>query len=532
MKPPFKNTVFHLFTALLAAGSSQLTAYAETGENMKQKTKTFVLEEATVETIHAAFAARTLTCTALVKNYLARIEAYDKQGPALRAIITVNPAALDIAAKLDKQYNDSKGRVGPLHCIPVILKDNYNTFDMPTSGGNVAMKNSAPTADAFTVDKMRKAGALILAKANLQEFARGGVSISSLGGQVLNPYDLTRTPGGSSGGTGAAIAANFAVLGLGSDTGQSVRSPASANNLVGVRPTRGLVSRAGVIPNSYTQDELGPITRTVKDAARLLDVMVGYDPKDPITAFGVGKPPASYAAGLKANALKGAHIGVMTNLYGKDERHAEVNKVMDQVVETMRARGAIIIRFALPLYDTLAPVIATSQWEARTVMDKYFADLGNAGPVTSFRQLVDTKSASPDIQKQLEAEIAVEDGMNNPTYKDRTLSRDKLRLSVASKMAELKLDAILYPLQKILVVPAGQADQPERNGTLSNGTGMPAVTFPGGFSTPTATAPLGVPVGAELLGRDYSEPLLLSLAYSFEQTAKTRKAPLSTPALK
>ena len=532
MSPSRPNAQIVVFTAFLAFGVLQLPAYGQNGKNMKQKAKSFVLEEATVESIHAALASGTLTCTALIKSYLARIEAYDKQGPALRAIITVNPNALRVAAELDRQYKDSNGRVGPLHCIPIILKDNFNTYDMPTTGGNVAMKDSVPTADAFTVARMRKAGAIILAKANLQEFARGGVSISSLGGQVLNPYDLTRTPGGSSGGTGAAIAANFAVLGLGSDTGQSIRSPASANSLVGVRPTRGLISRAGVIPNSLTQDEIGPLTRTVKDAARLLDVMVGYDADDPITAFGVGRTPLSYAAGLKADALKGARIGVMTNLYGKEERHAEVNKVMEQVIKTMEAGGASIIRFTLPEYDTLATAVATSQMEARWVMDKYFSELGSGAPVTSFRQLVDSRTAAPDIQKTLEAEIAVEDGMNSQRYKDRTLNRDKLRLAVSAKMAELKLDAILYPLQRILVVPTGQREQPERNGTLSNGTGFPAVTFPGGFSTPTATAPLGVPVGAELLGRDYSEALLLSLAYSFERTTKARKAPLSTPALK
>jgi Asp-tRNA(Asn)/Glu-tRNA(Gln) amidotransferase A subunit family amidase len=522
MKSPVKKIALLCLTASLAFGALQRPAFA----------KPFVLEEATVGSIHAAFANKTLTCTALIKGYLARIEAYDKQGPTLRAILTVNPEALTVAGKMDRQYLDSKGRVGPLHCIPVILKDNFNTFDMPTSGGNVAMKASQPAADAFAVDRMRKAGALILAKSNLQEFARGGVSISSLGGQVLNPYDFTLTPGGSSGGTGAAIASNFAVLGTGSDTGQSIRSPASANSLVGVRPTRGLVSRAGVIPNSYTQDEIGPITRTVKDAALLLDVMVGYDPKDPITAFGVGKPPASYAAGLKANALKGARIGVMTNLYGKEERHAEVNKVMEQVIATMEANGASVVRFAVPEYDQLAPALATDRYEARTVMEQYFSELGSGVPVTSFKQLVDSRTASPDIQKTMEAEIAIEDGMNHPAYKDRTLSRGKLRLAVAAKMAELKLDAILYPLQRIVVAPIGQPNQPERNGTLSNGTGFPAVTFPGGFTTPSATAPLGVPVGAELLGRDYSEPLLLSLAYSYEHAAKTRKAPLSTPPLK
>jgi amidase len=493
--------------------------------------KPFVLEEATVDSIHAAFKDGSLTCSALVKSYLARIEAYDKQGPALRTVLTLNPQALGLAAKMDAQYKASKGKVGPLFCIPVLLKDNFNTFDMPTSGGNVAMKTSQPSADAFTVDRIRKAGALILAKTNLQEFARGGVSNSSLGGQVLNPYDLTRTPGGSSGGTGAGLASNFAVLGTGSDTGQSIRSPASANSLVGIRPTRGLVSRAGVIPNSATQDEVGPIARTVKDAARLLDVMAGYDPKDPITALGVGKQPASYAAGLNAAALKGARIGVMTNLYGKDERHAEVNRVMEQVIKTMEARGATVVRFNVPEYDALSQNVSTDRWEARVVFDKYFADLGPNAPVTNFRQLVDTRTAAPDVQKIMEAEIAIDDGLKNAVYQERTLNREKLRIAVASKMAELRLGAILYPLQRILPAPTGQYDQPERNGVLSHGTGFPAVTFPGGFSTPSASAPVGVPVGAELLGRDYSEPLLLSLAYSFEQAAKMRKMPASTPPL-
>lgn len=509
----------------------QSPAYAKSASN--KGVKPFVLEEATIASIHTAFANKTLTCSALVKSYIDRIDAYDKQGPSLRAIITVNPEALNIAAEKDRQYANAKGQIGSLYCIPIILKDNYNTFDMPTSGGNLAMKDSVPPADAFTVNKMREAGAIILAKANLQEFARGGVSISSLGGQVLNPYDLTRTPGGSSGGTGAAIASNFATVGTGSDTGQSVRSPASANSLVGIRPTRGLISRNGVIPNSFTQDELGPLARTVTDAAQLFDVMVGYDPKDPITSFGIGKRPAKgYAAGLNANALKGARIGVMTNLYGKEARHAEVNQAMEQVIRTMEAKGATVIRFDLPEYDKLAPTVATSQWEARSAMDHYFAALGPNAPVTSFRQLVDSKTASPDVQKTLVSEIAEEDGLHNPKYEDRTLSRDQLRLAVSAKMAELKLDAILYPQQQILVVPVGQRDQPERNGALSYGTGFPAVTFPGGFSAPSANAPEGVPIGAELLGRDYSEAQLLSLAYAVEQAAKVRKAPLSVPALK
>jgi amidase len=491
----------------------------------------FVLEEASVDSIHAAFRSGALTCTALVQAYLDRIAAYDTQGPSLRTIRTLNPDALRTAAELDRQYREQRGRVGPLHCIPVLLKDNFNTRDLPTSGGNVAMRTSQPLADAFTVDRMRKAGAIILAKTNLQELARGGVSISSLGGQVLNPYDLTRTPGGSSGGTGAGLASNFAVLGTGSDTGQSIRSPASANSLVGIRPTRGLVSRAGVMPNSFTQDEVGPIARSVKDAARLLDVMAGYDPKDPVTAFGIGHHPASYAASLNPRALRGARVGVMTNLYGKEERHAEVNRVLEQVIRGMEAQGATVVRFDLPEYDKIAPTVGTDRFEAAVAMNQYLAELGPNVPVTSFRQLVDSRSATPDVQKTMEGEIAVEDGLNNATYRERMLSRDKLKLAVVAKMAELKLDAILYPLQRILVAPAGQPDQPERNGALSHGTGLPAVSFPGGFSSPSATAPLGIPVGAELLGRDYSEPTLLSIAYAYEKAYHPRRPPLSTPPL-
>ena len=499
---------------------------------MPETAKPFVLEEATVDSIHAAFRNGTLTCAALVKGYLDRIAAYDRQGPALRALINLNPDALAAAARLDAQYQKNPGLLGPLHGIPVLLKDNYHTADMPTTAASIAMKDWQPAADAFTVAKMREAGALILGKTSLTEFARGGMSLSSLGGQVRNPYDLTRTPGGSSGGTGAAIAANFAVLGTGSDTGQSIRSPASACSLVGVRPTRGLVSRGGIIPNSFTQDEAGPIARTVRDAAILLDVMAGYDENDPVTAFGVGKAPASYAASLRPDALQGARIGVMNNMSGTAPRHAEVNRVMEHVIQAMESAGATLIRFDLPEYDRFAPIVSTDRFEAAAAFDDYFARFRDHIPVKSFRQLVDSRTASPGIQKVMESEIAIEDGMNHPDYKDGMLARDKLRLAVVAKMAQLRLDAIMYPLQRVLVAPAGEAEQPERNGVLSHGTGFPAVTFPGGFSAPSETAPIGVPVGAELLGRDFSEPLLLSLAHAFEQVARVRKPPISTSPLR
>ena len=494
-----------------------------------QQPAPFHLQEATIAGIHRAFAAGGLTCTQLTRAYLDRIEAYNLKGPALRAIINVNPRAMDVAAEKDRQYEANPSGVGSLHCVPIILKDNFNTADMPTTAGHVGMRTSQPSADAFTVGKIRNAGALILGKANMSEFARGGMSFSSLGGQVLNPYDLTRTPGGSSGGTGAAVAANLALIGTGSDTGQSIRSPASANNLVGVRPTRGLVSRSGVVPNSQTQDEVGPIARTVTDAALLLDVMVGYDAADPITAFGSGRIPKSYTHLLSKDALKGARIGVMTNLFGDAERHREVNRLMAGVISRMESLGATVVRFNLPEYDALAPVVATATLEARTVMDRYFSTLGPNAPVRSFAQLVAAKTSA--AQKTLEEEFAAADGINSQDYKNRMLNRDKLRLAVTAKMADLKLDAILYPLQKILPAPITAEDQAERNGTLSNGTGFPAVTFQAGFSAPSASASLGVPVGAELLGLDFTEDRLLAYAYAFELAAGMRKPPPSTPAL-
>jgi Asp-tRNA(Asn)/Glu-tRNA(Gln) amidotransferase A subunit family amidase len=490
----------------------------------------FHLEEATIASIHAAFASGQLTCTRLTQLYLNRIQAYNLRGPSLRAIITVNPRAMELAANLDRFYRVDPSRAGPLFCIPIVLKDNFDTADMPTSGGNLAMKNSQPTKDGFTVAKMRAAGALILAKANLQELARGGVSVSSLGGQVLNPYDLTRTPGGSSGGTGAAIAANLGAIGTGSDTGQSIRSPASANALVGVRPTRGLVSRSGVIPASQTQDEAGPIARSVTDAAILLGVMAGYDAGDPVTALGYAHQSKDYTKGLKADALKGARIGVLSNLAGHDSRHQEVNAAMDRLIAKMRALGARVFSIDLPVYDKLAADLDTSTLEAKTVMDRYFATLPANAPVKSFAQLVATKTSA--VQKTLENELSIPDGMNSDLYKTRMLNRERLRLAVAQWFAgPLHLDALLYPHQRVLVAPVALGDQPERNGTLSNGTGYPAVTFPAGFSAPTTSAPLGVPIGAELLGPDFSEDKLLAYAFAFEQAAQPRKAPRTTPPL-
>src|SRR5713226_1100506 len=311
--------------------------------------RSFHLMETSMAYIHEAMQAGTLTCHNLVRQYLERIHAYDQQGPAINSMLYVNPASLEHADAFDRDFERTH-KLKPLGCIPIVLKDNFDTADMPTTAGAVTLKGAQPEKDAFAVQRLREAGAIILGKANLQEFAGGGISVSSLGGQVKNPYDLTRTPGGSSCGTGAAVAANFAAAGTGSDTGGSIRSPSSANSLVGLRPTRGLISRDGIVPVSFTQDTIGPMTRNVSDIARLLDVMAGYDPNDPVTGLSVGNIPETYTAFLQ-NGLKGARLGVLTNAFGHGPEYDEVNTVMAKAIEALKEQGAVIVQVEDPSLD-------------------------------------------------------------------------------------------------------------------------------------------------------------------------------------
>jgi amidase len=489
-----------------------------------------LLDEASVRSIHAALDAKTVTCAQVIRHYLDRIAADDDRGPAVNAIITVNPRAIETAEQMDRIDRTTRQR-RPLHCIPVVLKDNFHTADMPTTGGSVTFAKMQTPDDGFVVKKLREAGAIVVAKANLHELARAGTSVSSLGGQTKNPYDLTRTPGGSSGGTGAAIAANFGVLGTGSDTGQSIRSPSSANGLVGLRGTRGLVSRGGVMPFSTTQDEAGPIVRTVEDAARMLDVMAGYDPADPITAFSNGHIPRSYTATLDPNGLKGARIGLLTDFVGGDPIHQDVNRIVDSAVAKMTSLGATVVRVSIPGLDDLTRGLNLMNLEFKAAFDRYLASLGPVSPVKSLEEFVARGGFHESMRRGLEGDLKITDGPGSPEYQRMFARRESLRQAVMTVMAANRLDAILYPHQKRLVVPIGE-DQADRNGVLSNSTGFPALTFPGGFSPATATAPIGVPVGLELLGPEWSEPTLFKLAFAFEQAAKVRKPPQSTPPLK
>ena len=494
--------------------------------------RSFHLAEASITDIHEAMQAGTLTCHSLVQQYLDRIEAYDKQGPAVNAMLYVNPRALQQADAMDQEFKRTR-KLKPLGCIPIVLKDNFETADMPTTVGSILLKGAQPPKDAFAVAKLRDNGALILGKANLQEFASGGISVSSLGGQTRNPYDLTRTPGGSSGGTGAAVAANFAAAGTGSDTGGSIRSPSSANNLVGIRPTTGLISRDGIVPVSVTQDTIGPMTRNVADCARMLDAMAGYDPNDPVTALSVGHIPGSYTAFLQ-NGLRGARLGVFKNLFGNGPDNEEVNKVMAKAIEVLKQQGAVIVPVEDPAVDPdyLNANVRLNEFEFQTDINRYLQAQGSRVPVHSLAEIIASGQFDKATLTKFFANVRSHpDGFDDPAYKDRRIKIDGFKIEIANLMAQNNLDALVFPHQKCLVVPIGETNQPGINGVVAALAGFPSIVVPAGFSLPTTHAPMGVPVGMEIVGHPWGEPKLLKLAYGFEQATHARRPPESTPAL-
>lgn len=483
--------------------------------------------EATVAGIHAAMLAKEISCRDVVEFYLRRIEAYDAKGPHLNAVILVNPRAGEEADRLDAEFRKTGKFAGPLHGIPVLLKDNFDTFDMPTTAGSLSLAGFVPPDDAFVTARLRTAGAIILAKTNLHEFAIWGETVSSVLGQTLNPYDLTRTPGGSSGGTGAGIAANFGLIGMGTDTINSIRSPASANSLVGIRPTIGLVSRDGIVPYSLTQDTAGPICRTVEDAVRALDVIAGYDSADAETAWGVGMAPPSYTAFLKRDGMKGRRIGVLESFFGKDPVHAEVNRVVREAITVFSQNGAEVLSITEAIDSGwLTSKVSVHLDDLKDHLNGYLRVLPPAAPVHSLEEVMASGKYHCGIKANMETALALSTG--TPEYNAKLALRAETRTRVMKLMAGYRLDAIVYPHQQQLVCKTGES-QRERNGVLCSVTGFPSIAVPAGFSAPGPDAPLGVPVGLEIIGRPWSEPLLIEIAYGFEQASRFRKAPLSAP---
>lgn len=485
------------------------------------------LTEATVSAVHAALRSGVLTVQQLVRGYMDRISVLDRSGPRINSILALNPNALT-EAELADAWLAAKPTdpLAPLVGIPVLIKDNIECAGMEATAGSVCLKGNLATADAFVVRRLREAGAIVLAKTNLHELASGGETVSSLQGQTLNPYDLTRTPGGSSGGTAAGIAANFGLLGVGTDGINSIRSPASANNLVGLRPSMGLISRAGLIPCGLTQDTIGPITRTVADAAVMLDVMAGYDPADPITSQGVPHIPSSYTHALDADGLNGARIGVLRSFFGSAEVHAPVNDVMRQALAVIEAQGAelVVIDDAIDPDVLIAEVLA-HHYEMQRDLDAYLARCPSTVAVHSTEDIIANGNAHPSVAGTLKTAVAL--AHDEAAYRERLQRQEALRQRLLGLMAAHRLDALVYPHQRRLVARIGEP-QAERNGVLASATGFPAIVIPAGFSAPDDDAPLGVPVGLELFGRPFSEPVLLRLAYAAEQALQARRQPRAT----
>jgi amidase len=518
-----QNSKIHVFVCVFALLVGTATLPDSTAQTAPLS---FELMEATIPQLQATLAAGTITSKDLVAMYLARIQAYDQKGPALNAISVINTQAMADAEKMDAERSTGRTR-GPLHGIPVIVKDNYDTADMQTAAGSRALAGWVPPDDAYLVQKLHDAGAIIIAKSNMQEFAYGIITVGSLFGATRNPYALDRNPGGSSGGTGAAIAANFAAVGMGSDTCGSIRLPASHNSLVGIRGTQGLASRGGILPLSHTMDMGGPIGRSVTDVAVVLDAIVGYDPKDPQTSASVGNIPNSYTDFLKLTGLRGARVGLVTALLGSAPEDGEVAKVVRAAVNEMKGDGADVVEVTIPdltelLTDPGGPGSLIIRQDFKFDFNAYLAARPTA-PVRSLEEVLASGKFHPAIEKQLNDSQAIQ-SRDTKEYLQFIAKRNAVREAILGAMADNHLDVLAYPTITRKANLIGQA-QAGSNCKLSSTSGLPAISIPGGFT------PDGLPVGLELLGRAWSEPQLIKFAYAYEQSTRHRHPPTSTPAL-
>lgn len=475
--------------------------------------------EASIPELQEAMAAGRITAVELVEAYLARIAAYDRQGPALNSILRLNPRARDEAAALDHE-RAVRGPRGALHGIPVILKDNFDTHDLPTTAGSVALASLRPPRDAWVVKRLREAGAIILAKANMHELAAGITTVSSLGGQTRNPYDPRRCPGGSSGGTGAAIAASFAAMGWGSDTCGSIRIPAAFASLYGLRPTQGLVSRKGIIPLSHTQDIGGPLARTVVDLAIALDATVGYDPEDPATAILRDSQPPRFQAALDPQALRGARLGVLENYFA--ETDSQIDSVVRAALDSMRSLGAEVVSLTIPGLDSLLAGSRAVDFETKFDLMDYLAAIPEA-PLRSVAEILEKGLYHAALEQRIRL---IERAQQRETAEYRAVlaKQAMIRDIVISVLEHQRLDALVYPTMRQKPAPIGER-QAGSTCQLAAHTGLPALSAPAGFT------PDGLPVGIEFLGKPLSDARLVALAYSFEQAGPQRRPPTTTPPL-
>ncbi len=491
------------------------------GASPESNNLSFDVTEQSVTQLGVGMAEGRVTAVDLVDSYFARIEAYDQQGPNLNAMIVLNPLARQEAAALDEERALGQIR-GPLHGIPVVVKDNYDTSGMPTTAGTIALATSRPPDDATQVKRLRDAGAVILGKTNMHELARGITTIASYGGQTRNPYNPRRNPGGSSGGTGAAVAASFAAFGMGSDTCGSIRIPSAHHALVGLRGTRGLASGDGIIPLSTTQDIGGPLARSVEDLALALDATVGYDPADESTRLSDGHIPDTYTAALNPEGLAQARIGAVRSMLGNNGAERAVLAVMETAIAEMEALGATVIDIEEPDLTEVVQGASVIGQEFKFDFDEYLQNTPGA-PIRSLAEVVRQGLYHGILESGLKDALSLE-VLDTEDYRQRLAKRDEVRTTVIDLMIGESLDALLYPTIRQTARPVGQP-QPGSNCALSATSGLPAITVPAGYAEDD------MPVGVELLGHPWSESRLIELAYAYEQGTGHRRPPAFTPSL-
>ncbi len=487
---------------------------------------TFALLEATVADVQAAFRGeqvgadgQTLNCVALAELYLARIDALDNStdtGLPISSIVSLNPLWREQAEALDATF-DTSGPAGPLHCVPVLLKDLYDTFDFPTTASSLALAGSQPPDDAFTVARLREAGALILGKAGMSEYAYWTQSFNSVSQRIGTPYNTAMDAGGSSGGTAAAIAANFAVLGTGSDTCASIRLPPSNNGLVGVRSSVGLVSQDGLVPLSHSMDVGGPITRSVRDAALMLDAMAGVDTADIRTQDPERIQPATYTAHLNEQGLAGRRIGVLRSYGGTDAfgSNADVNAIMELAIADIAAAGAEIVDpVELPDFTNISTLLIVQEFADH--MDEYLASFD--APRDSTQDIFTSGLVHPFIEALVGASLLLRD-TESENYQTQLANREAMRVYVETELDARQLDALIYPPVQQPARPTGlvQGD----NCGFSSTTSMPSIVVPAGLSGDASP----LPVGIEFFGRKWDEATLFEMAYAYEQATLRRRRP-------
>ncbi|PYP78250.1 MAG: amidase [Gemmatimonadetes bacterium] len=493
--------------------------------------RSFRIEETTIADVHAAMRAGTLTCHALVDQYIRRIDAYDKRGPGINAIVVVNPDALRVADSLDARVR-REGITTPLHCVPMIVKDNFQTTDLPTTAGSLSLAGFVPARDAFMVRRLREAGAVVLAKSNMAEFAFTPYeTVSSiLPGYTKNPYALDRVTAGSSGGSAAAVAANLGESALGTDTGNSIRGPSSHLALVGIRSTMGLTSRAGVVPLNLAYDIAGPMARTVADAVAIFQVVAGYDADDPVTEAARTHPTPNYAASLVKDGLRGARLGVLRQAYDASTADREVIAVFGRAIADLRRAGAIVLdSMPIPELDSLFKVQTGECNRFKYDLERWIASNGGRTPVKSLDEIVTSRRFHPSIEPRLTyAQKATTPPEQNPACAAIESRRAGFRVAVGRAMDQLGLDAAIYPTWSNVPRLIGDLNTPagDNSQIFAPGTGWPAVQVPMGYTRGDS-----LPAGMTIFGRAWSEPTLFKLAFGYEQATHHRKPPATAPPL-